>query len=219
MALSERDMQQLNEYNSALAMQSQAQQSQVNAAYYAQSVIGQQKQNIVEWELDFSSEFQDIIRLLRNDVLLMDENGNEKWIRNPDQQLVTMNDVGVNDIIRHIKLFLNKNKILANYNLDEINERVGMIKHELRGLIYQNYEVYGMDNNYKWNNYSMNVHAIGNMIEDAYRRALNGETHKGLNEQRLLTQTEPLSAQPQMTFNLNSMQKNKKWYAPWSWGR
>jgi hypothetical protein len=95
-----------------------------------------------------------------------------------------------------------------------------MIKHELRGLIYQNYEIYGMNNDYKWNNYSMNVHAIGNMIEDAYRRALNGETHKGLNEQRLLTQTEPLAAQqPQMTFNLNSMQKNKKWYAPWSWGR
>ena len=57
---------------------------------------------------------------------------------------------------------------------------------------YNNYEEYGMDNDYKMNNYSMIVLSIGSVIEDVYRRAMNGETHRGLSEQRLVTQTEPL---------------------------
>lgn len=213
MQLNEQQVAAMAEYNQALALQKQASQSDVTSAYYANQMFGQQKQNIVEWELDFSSEFEDIIHLLRNDVYDYDK---QEWKANPNKELVTMNDVGVNDILKHIKLFLNRNKVLSNYSLEEIEARVKMIKHELRGLIYENYEVYGMDNDYKMNNYSMNVHAIGNMIEDAYRRAMNGEAHKGLNEQRILNQTEPLSTQ-QMPITINSAQRNKSWYAPWTW--
>lgn len=219
MALNQEAIAALNEYNNAVALKNQNQQQQITSAYYA-NAMGQAKQNIVEWELDFTSEYQDIIHLLRNDVVKVDARGNENWGKNPNKELVTMNDVGVNDVLLQIKLFLNKNKILANYSLDEINARVRIIKFELRDLVYKNYNIYGMDNDYKCNNYSININAIGDMIEDAYRRAMNGETHKGLNEQRILTQSEPLATPQgnQMTFNIGQS-KNKKWYAPWSWGR
>jgi hypothetical protein len=189
---------QYNQYQLA-AMAAQQQQSQSataaqNANTYSTAMFNNsQKQNLVEFELDFKNELEDIERLLRCDILERDKDGNEYWIKNPDQSKIFLNDLGVNDILRKLRLLVNKGKVLSNYDIEEIRLRVGMIMHEIRILIYNNYEQYGMDNEYKWNNYSMIVLTIGSLVEDAYRRALNGETHRGLAEQRLVTQTEPLA--------------------------
>jgi hypothetical protein len=211
----------LRAYEQELAL---AQAQNINPQYATSMFPNQNKQNLVEWQLDFKPELEAIERLLKCDIIQKDKDGNDYWAPNPDQTKVFINETGVNDVLRQIILFLNKNKVLSNYNIDEINKRVKMIKNELRVLIYNNYESYGMDNDYKWNNYSFVVHAIGNMIEDAYRRALNGEEHKGLNEQRLVTQNEPLmpyggnyAHQMGMGGGGGNRQKKFHWYAPWSW--
>jgi hypothetical protein len=163
---------------------------------YASTMFGGgAKQNLIELELDFKTELEAIERLLRCDIIVKDENGNEHWAANPDKDSIFFNELGVNDFLRNLVVIVNKNKILANYNIEEINERVRQIKHEIRTLIYTQYEKYGMDNDYKINNYSMIVLAIGSIIEDAYRRALNGETHRGLSEQRIVTQNDSLAPQ------------------------
>jgi len=151
-----------------------------------------QKQNLIEWELDFKPELESIERLLRCDVLVKDKEGNEFWAQNPDSTKIFLNEQGVSDLIRNIIILVNKNKALSNYTADEINDRVRQMKHEIRVLIYNNYETYGMDNEYKMNNYSMIVLSIGSIIEDVYRRAMGGSTHRGLNEQRIVQQSEPL---------------------------
>ena len=194
--------------------------AQANSQYpYAPTMFsGGQKQNLIEWELDFKPELESIERLLRCDILKRDASGEEHWEANPNKERIFFNELGVNDIIRNIILIVNKNKALANYNPDEINRRVKQIKHELRVLIYNQYEDYGMDNDYKINNYSFIVLSVGSIIEDVYRRAMNGETHKGLNEQRIVTQNEPImpmSMPYQMPMQSN---RKKKWYNPLSWG-
>ena len=179
----------------------------------------QQKQNLIEWELDFKPELDDIITLLKCDILIRDKNGNEYYIPNPDKSKIFFNEQGVQDIIRNIVILVNKNKALSNYNPDEINDRVKQIKHEIRTLIYLNYEMYGMDNDYKQNNYSMIVISIGSIIEDVYRRAMGGETHKGLADQRLVQQSEPLMPQ---NINVYPASQQKKGMIsklmPWNWG-
>lgn len=193
--------------------------NQVSNAHYASTMINQQgKQNLVEWELDFKPELEDIERLLRCDVLKRDKDGNEYWQPNPDKSRVFFNELGVNDILRNIIILVNKNKVLSNYNPEEINERVRQIKHEIRILIYNNYEEYGMDNDYKMNNYSMIVISIGSTIEDVYRRAMNGETHKGLAEQRLVTQNDSLNGQ-MGGYQMPSLSTKKTWYNPMTWGK
>lgn len=200
------------------AMQAQQQAYASQSQPYSSSMFASgQKQNLVEWELDFKPELEDIERLLRCDILIRDKEGNEVWITNPDQSKVFLNDLGVQDILRKIRLIVNKNKVLSYYQIDEIKVRVKMIMNELRVLIYNNYEQYGIDNEYKMNNYSMIVIAIGTLVEDAYRRAMNGETHKGLNEQRLVTQTDPLNQQ-MGSYNAPQQQKTKSWLNPFSWG-
>lgn len=209
----------LAKYEQELAIQ---QQMQPQPSPYAATMFGgQQKQNLIEWELDFKPELEDIERLLRCDILMRDENGMEMWIRNPDKSHVFLNDLGVNDVLRKIRLLVNKGKVLSSYTLEEIRARVRMIEHELRVLIYNNSEQYDIDNDYKINNYSMMVIAVGSLVEDAYRRAMGGEGHRGLNEQRIVSQTEPLMPQGYGQFMPQQMQTqgNKKlhWYNPFSW--
>jgi hypothetical protein len=178
----------------------------------------QQKQNLIEKELDFSEQLESIERLLRCDVITIDNEGNQYWILNPDKDSIFLNNKGVNDVMRFIRTIINPNKILSYYTIEEINERVRQFKHEIRMMIYNNYELYGMDSEYKWNYYPMAVLSIGSTIEDTYRRALNGETHKGMTEQRIVNQSEALSNNPYSPQNMPSQPK-RNLFNPFTWLR
>jgi hypothetical protein len=176
----------------------------------------QQKQNLIEKELDFSGQLESIERLLRCDIIKIDQDGNQIWTPNPNKDQVFLNELGVNDVMRFIVTIINPNKILSYYTIEEIDLRVRQIKHEIRMMIYNNYELYEMNTLYKWNYYPMAVISIGSTIEDTYRRALNGETHKGLTEQRSVIQSESL--QPQQYNQMNQPTQNKKkLFNPLTW--
>lgn len=215
-----KEEQEYQRYMEELERQEQSKQS--NPPYSPAMFASQDKQNLIEWELDFKPELENIERLLRCDILVKDRDGNEYWAPNPDKNRVFFNELGVNDIIRTIIILVNKNKALSNYTAEEINTRVCQIKHELRILIYNNYEEYGLDNEYKQNNYSMIVLTIGSIIEDVYRRAMGGETHRGLNEQRLVTQNEPLGNT--RGYNMSGVpslprKRGISSVLPWNWGK
>jgi len=180
-----------------------------------------QKPNLVEWQLDFRSELEDIERLLKCDIVVRDEkSGKEYWAPNPSEEHIVFNSLGVNDILREIRMFLNKNKVLSNYKPEEINPRVRMLGHELRALVFNNYEKYGMNNEYKMNNYSIMILTILSMIEDSYRRATNGEERRDLNQARIVQQNEAMM--PQQSFGYPVQPQSKKGLRslmPWNWGR
>jgi hypothetical protein len=185
--------------------------------YASQSYGSQGKQNLIEWELDFKPELEDIGHSLRCDVIIIDKEGNQYWSTNPNQERIILNEIGVNDVLRKVIILVNKNKVLSNYTIEEISKRVQMIGHEIRALIYNNYEAYGIDNEYKMNNFGSMVLDILDIVESAYRRALAGETHKGLNEQRIVSQSEPLGNSNQQVRPYQSNQV--KWYNPNTWGQ
>ena len=190
----------------------EALQTQANSVPYANAMFqSQPKANLVEWQLDFKDELQDIQQFLRCDIIGRDDNGNIAWVRNPNKDEVVFNDIGVNDIVREIRMFLNKNKVLSNYALDEIKPRIRMIGHELRMLIYNNYEKYGIDNEYKMCNYSIMVITLLSMIEDSYRRAINGEERKDLNQARIVNQNEPIMANQMYPTMGGSHGNGKSW--------
>jgi hypothetical protein len=208
----------LKQYERDLALSSSTNQSS-QIPYSSAMFANQQKQNLIEWELDFKPELEAIERLLKCDVIKRDENGNEYWAENPDKERIFLNELGVNDVMRNITLINNKGKALSYYRIDEISLRVKTITHEIRVLIYNNYELYGIDNDYKMNNYSMTVLSIGSVIEDVYRRAMNGETHKGLADQRIVTQNDGLNnggnqGYPMM---MPQQQSKKSLFKPWTW--
>lgn len=179
----------------------------------------QQKPNLVEYQLSFNAELTDIERVLRCDMKVRDERtGKEQWVKNPNKDYVVFNELGVNDISREIRMFLNKNMVLSNYNEEEIKLRVRQFGHELRGLIFNNYEIYGIDNDYKMNNFAIIVISILQMVESAYRRSMGGEERRDLNQMRVVSQNEPLMPQNN-GFGMMQMQSNKSILKPWTWGR
>ena len=209
----------LRQYEKELALSSIPIQTQQNP-YSSSMFANQQKQNLIEWELDFKPELEAIERLLKCDIIKRDENGNEYWAENPDKERIFLNELGVNDVMRNITLINNKGKALSYYRIDEISLRVKIIVHEIRVLVYNNSELYGIDNDYKMNNYSMTVLSIGSVIEDVYRRAMNGETHKGLADQRIVTQNDGLNNNnnsPYPMININNAQSKRSLFKPWTW--
>lgn len=217
-----------DEYVAQLEQEVLAAQAQMQASGSYPSTInpaamigGAQKQNLVEWQLDFKTELRDIGRLLRCDVIVKDQRGNESWQPNPDQKLVVFNSIGATDITREIIMFLNKNTVLSNYKADQISERVRQFGHELRMLIYNNYEMYGIDNEYKMHNYPIIVITVLAMVESAYRRALNGEERRDLNSARVVNQNDPMG-QAGYPYGLQAPQKRVSGIAkvlPWNWGK
>lgn len=184
------------------------------------ALFGNKKQNLVEWQLDFSPELREIERVLRADILTIDPKRGEVWVRNPDPERVPLNDLGVSDVTREIRAFLNKNLVLSYYRHEELSPRLKMFGHELRALIYNNAEIYGIDNEYKQNNYAIIVVTILQMIESAYRRAINGEERKGLGEARIVNQTDPIMPMGGMGgYGNYANSKRTKWYNPFTWGR
>jgi len=176
-----------------------------------------QKQNLVEWQLDFRAELEDIEHLLRSDILVRDRNGNEYWDRNPDKDVVVFNDRGVNEILKEIRMFLNKNTVLSNYKADEIRQRLKAFGHELRALIYNNYLEYGLNTDYKLNHFPMIVITILSMVESAYRRALNGEERRDLNQARVVNQNDPMNQMQMYPGMQMQQQKQRSLFKPWTW--
>lgn len=206
------------EYELALAQSQSQPMPYASAAMFGTS----NKHNLVEWELDFRPELADIEHLLRCDILSRDKDGNEIWERNPDPNMVVFNNQGVNDIMRIVRMFLNKNTVLSYYREEDIRVRVTIFAHLIRALIYNNYEAYGMDNPYKMNNYKMMTMTIVAMIESAYRRALNGEGHKGLADARVVQQSENINRESPH-INVYGAPPQKKGIlsrlAPWNWSK
>lgn len=195
-----------------------ANQSPMSPAMYSM----QNKQNLVEWQLDFKPELESIERSLRNDVLVKDpRTGAESWQVNPDKDKILLNDLGVSDVLKKVVMLINKNKVLSNYSEEQIQMRVKYISHAIRELIYLNYEYYDMNNEYKWNCYYSLVVDLDDMIESAYRRALNGEERRDLNQARMVQQNDPVMPNNAMGMYPMMMQSQKKkhWYNPLSWTR
>lgn len=197
----------------------QSSQNQPNYNNYASALMsGTPKQNLVEWQLDFRPDMLDIERFLRNDIKTYDKDGNEVWLRNK-VDLIFFNDCGVNDILRIVRMILNKNTVLSNYREEQLHFRMRWFGHELRKLIYNNAEMYGFDNEYKWNNYSMIVFVVMSMVESAYRRAINGEERRDLNQARIVNQNDPVVPNNINVFSGMQQQKKTKWYNPFTWGK
>jgi hypothetical protein len=156
-------------------------------------MLEEKKPNIIEWELDFKDDLSEISHYLKSDVEKINNDGGTSWKPNPASSEIILNDVGVNSILREIKMWLNKNKILSWYTAEDAKLRSYNFAFFLRRLIYDNYESYGLDTEYKMSHYPMIVLSVTDVVDSAFRRAINGRTHSDLSKGHLVHQTESLS--------------------------
>ncbi len=162
--------------------------------------------NLVKWQLDINEELENIEHLLRGHIPRVDKEGNSYYELPPEEERI-LNERGINEILKQLKWYLNKNLILSNFTEDEINIRVKQFAEELTNFIFINYENFGMDTPDKIKYYPITVINIVNAVEAAYHRSLNGGERTSLRTARTVHQSEPLGQNYGMPQQLTQQKK------------
>ena len=150
------------------------------------------EQNLIEWQLDFKKDLEEIRLYLSGYKEGYDERGNWTYLPPPSDEEVPFNDYGVNVIMGHIRCYLNRNTVLSNYDTPRIKKILSDLGNQLGDEIEQTYEILGMDTDYKKRKFKLIVVNILHMTESAYNRAIRGGERESLRTARTVNQTEPL---------------------------
>lgn len=102
--------------------------------------LGNQNQNLIEWQLELDNILERVDHLLRGHVLEFDGRGNVIWNKPKDKRLIVFTEYGVQELLRHLSMYLNRNTILSNYDEPTINWKVLDFGNRLIDLIFRKYE-------------------------------------------------------------------------------
>ena len=158
--------------------------------------------NIVRWQLELNDILERAEHILRGDIPTFQE-GHIIWTKNPDPENNPLNAVGVAEIMKILSMYVNRNKVLADYSNEEINVKVFDFGRALNNLVFmRDYEM-GMDNEEKRKNYEMLITEVKDIIHDTYKRALNGAEKRSLREMITVTQQTSTNSQVGAGFGVN----------------
>lgn len=172
--------------------------------------------NLVKWQLELNDILERAEHILREDIVMID-NGKMSWVPHPHPEKRIFYDYGVQEIMRILAMYLNRNTILSDYEPDEINYKVYDIGKEVNDLIYMKYESFGLDNAEKRKNYPMLVREIIDIVHSAYKRALYGQERESLRTAREIHQQEQINSNPNINVNTGEMRKERGMLNPARW--
>ena len=193
------------------AMQSSNQNLQSQAQQ--RSMIDQeQEKNMLSEQLDLTDETEMIEHLLKGEVTKQDEQGNDYWADAGDDDFKPLNEHGVRVIMKMVRFYLNKNKLLSNYSEEQINQKMEDFALELADTIFMKYREMGLDTPEKRKMYSVIVREVQDTVHDTYLRAYGGQ------ERRSLRQHMHISENVGNSLNLQQQQGGSK-LNPLNWLR
>jgi len=178
------------------AMQAPMQEPMPQAPLPPEFYLGQEaQQDLIRFQLELNDTIENIEHYLRGDIPTIKERKKTWKPGTPEDSL--LNEKGINEILRILHTYLNKNTILSNLDELKINEICTVLGTEINDLIFMRYDEYGMDTKEKRKSYPLLVYNITYPIYFTMRRALGGGERAGLKESRMVMQQAPLMP-PQM---------------------
>jgi len=148
------------------------------------AVMEEQEKSMVLDQLDLSEELERIEHLLRGHII---KNG--EWDTDAAEDCPpSLNEYGVRVIMKFISFYLNKNKLLSNYDSETINSKMEDFSIELADLIFMKYREMGLDTSEKRKMYSIIVREIQDAVHDTYLRALGGKERDSLRKHWNITE-------------------------------
>lgn len=152
-------------------------------------------ENLVKWQLELDNILERIDHLLRGHKLTT-QDGNLVWTDPKDPKEAIFNEYGVNEILRILSLYLNRNTILSNFTEEQVELKVYDFGNEVADLILNKYEDMGLTTTDKMVMFPMIVRELIDIIHAAYLRGLKGGERESLREARSVLQSQPIGAQP-----------------------
>lgn len=170
------------EYEELSGSQQQLRLNQDPRQFSQQSSFASVKDdNLIKWQLELNDILERAEHILKGDVPTY-KNGQVVWEKNPEPEKNPLNDYGVNEILKILSLYINRNLILSDYDREEINYKVHDFGRRLSNLIFMRYEELGMDDEHKRKHYSMIVGELVDIVHSGYKRALMGGERRSLRE-------------------------------------
>jgi hypothetical protein len=158
--------------------------------------------NMIKWQLELNEILERIEHVLRGDQVKV-ENGQQIWIKlEEDHKDRLLNDLGVQEVLRILSMYLNRNTILGNYTDEEVNDKVFDFGDRLNTLFHNKYEKIGLETYEKRKNFEMLWGMLVDVVHSAYSRAIGGQERSSLREARQLQQMEQVNAPN--TVNVNN---------------
>lgn len=154
----------------------QAQASSLNFQSVAQNQITEQtEKGLAEEQLDLAEEIETIEHLLRGHIIKRNDNGISYWEEDVESAFQVLNEEGVRSIMRTIRIYLSKRKLLSNYDEETINWKMEDFATRLADQIFMKYREMGFDTSEKRKMYETIHGEIVDAVHDIYLRALGGK--------------------------------------------
>ena len=150
--------------------------------------------NLIKWQLELDNILERTEHILKGHILKF-RDGHIIWEENPNGKNRVLNDEGVQEIMKILSMYLNRNTILSDYDDDEIRYKVYDFGKELNDLFFMKYEDWGMTEIDMRQHYPMLHRMIVDLVHSAYKRAWRAGERTSLREARSLQQTEQIVPQ------------------------
>lgn len=151
-------------------------------------------ENLVRWQLELNDILERAEHILKGDVPTY-KDGHIIWEKNPNSDKNTLNEYGVQETLKILSLYVNRNTILSDYSNQEINLKVYDFGREINNLFFMRSQEFGMDTEEKRKNYPMLIREMVDIVHSAYKRALEGGERRSLREMISVSQALQTQAQ------------------------
>jgi hypothetical protein len=158
------------------------------------SFATRQDDNIIRWQLELNDILERAEHILRGDIPKF-KDGEVIWEKNEHPELNTLNETGVQECMKILAMYVNRNTILSDYTNDEINFKVFDFGRAVNNLIYMRDWEFGLNTEEKRKNYEILVTELKDIVHSAYKRALDGAEKRSLREMITVSQQTSTSAQ------------------------
>ena len=153
------------------------------------------QENMIKWQLELDNILERTEHILKNHIIKFTRDGHTIWEPNPDASGRILNDHGVQEVMKVLSMYLNRNTILSDYSEEEIRYKVYDFGKELSDLFFMKYEDFGLTTIELRQHYPMIIRQIVDIIHSAYKRAYHAGERTSLREARSLQQTEQIVPQ------------------------
>lgn len=150
--------------------------------------------DLIRWQLELNDILERAEHILRGDIAKF-EDGHIIWKSNPNPENNPLNDVGVQEVMKILSMYINRNTILSDYSNQEINLKVFDFSRAINNLIFMRDFEFGMNTEEKRKTYEMLVTELKDIVHSAYKRALDGSEKRSLREMISITQATSTSSQ------------------------
>lgn len=165
--------------------------------------------DLIKWQLELNDILERAEHILRGDIPVFKE-GHVIWEKNPHPEKNSLNDLGVQECMKILAMYINRNTILSDYTNGEINLKVFDFSRALNNLIFMRDVAFGMDTEEKRKSYEMLVTKLKDIVHSAYKRALDGSEKRSLREMINISQATSTSSQLGQGLTINNQGQLQK---------